>query len=412
MVRTQENIGWRRWLILGLGIAAQTSSCAYLYGLPFLIPELRATEHLSLAQAGTLVAAPTVGLVLTLVLWGAAADRFGERLVMAIGLGATGLVVLASVGIHSLVLFSVGLALAGACAASVNAANGRMVLGWFTAKERGFAMGARQMAQPLGVGLASVTLPPLGHAVGFRAALIFPAVLCLVVAALVLVLVIDPPRPVRKPGAKAVSPYRFPTLWRIHGASALLVVPQFVAATYALTYLVDQQHWDPVSAGRLVAIVQVGGAAGRLAVGVWSDRVGSRMRPMRQIAVLAMLLMLAWALGDALHSWLTTFALVGALIVTVTDNGLGFTATAERAGPNWAGRAMGLQNTGQNVMAALTAPVAGLVIGGSSYSVAFALTAICPAVGAVLTPVRGESFEPLGTEPRAATTHSPAEPRT
>lgn len=395
--RTPDTIGRRRWLILSVGLAAQTSSCAYLYGLPFLIPQLRATEHLSLAQTGVLVAAPAIGLVFTLVLWGAAADRYGERNVMALGLGLTGIVVLSSLGIGDLGLFGVGLGVAGACAASVNAANGRMVLGWFGARERGFAMGVRQMAQPLGVGLASITLPALGRAAGFRSALIFPAVLCLAVAALVLVIVIDPPRPAKQTDVRPGSPYRVPTLWRIHGASALLVVPQFVASTYALTYLVDAQGWDPVRAGQIVAIVQVGGAVGRLTVGAWSDRIGSRMRPMRQIAVTAALLMLAWALGDVLHSWIATVALVGVLIVSVTDNGLGFTATAERAGPRWAGRAMGMQNTGQNVMAALTAPVAGFIIGGSSYAVAFALTAICPALGAALIPVRGESFEPIDT---------------
>lgn len=393
--RTPDTIGSRRWLILAVGIGAQTAACCYLYGLPFLIPALRTAEHLTLAQAGALVAAPSVGMVCTLVLWGAAADRFGERLVMAAGLAATGLVVLVAVAAPNLPVLGLGLGVGGACAASVNAASGRMVLGWFRPRERGVAMGARQMSQPLGVGLASMTLPALGATVGVRGAVVFPAVLCLAVAVLVLVLVVDPPRPVRQSAAEARSPYRFPTLWRIHGASALLVIPQFVAATYALTYLVDARHWDPVGAGRLVAVVQLAGAAGRLAAGAWSDRVGSRMRPMRQIAVAAAVLMLAWALGDVLHSWLATAALVGALIVTVTDNGLAFTAVAERAGPSWAGRALGVQNTGQNVVAALTAPVAGLVIGGSSYPVAFVLTALCPAVGAALIPIRGESTEPL-----------------
>ena len=39
---------------------------------------------------GLLVACPTAGLLLTLVAWGAAADRFGERLVLASGLAGAG----------------------------------------------------------------------------------------------------------------------------------------------------------------------------------------------------------------------------------------------------------------------------------------------------------------------------------
>ena len=69
--------------------------------------------------------------------------------------------------------------------------------------------------------------------------------------------------------------------------------------------------------------------------------------------------MILWAVGDVFASWLAVAALVAALIVTVTDNGLGFTATAELAGPFWAGRALGVQNTGQNIAAMAAAPLFG-----------------------------------------------------
>lgn len=192
----------RRWLMLALGLAAQTASCSFLYGLPFLVPAMRAAEHLSLAQAGVVVSAPTVGLLLTLIAWGAAADRYGERLVLAIGLALCGaLVVVAATLVHGMVGFVLLLGLAGAAGASVNAASGRVVMGWFAAHERGVAMGVRQTAQPLGVGIASLSLPILAGAIGFRAALLLPAGLCLVCALLVVIFVVDPPRPARKAGS-------------------------------------------------------------------------------------------------------------------------------------------------------------------------------------------------------------------
>src|SRR3954453_17774460 len=108
----------RRWLILALGLAAQTASCSFLYGLPFLVPAMRAAEQLTLAEAGTVVAAPSIGLLFTLIVWGAAADRYGERLIMALGLGLSGLLlVYAGAGNHPVgLLFGVFLA-AGACTA-------------------------------------------------------------------------------------------------------------------------------------------------------------------------------------------------------------------------------------------------------------------------------------------------------
>lgn len=380
----------RRWFILAVGMAAQAATSSFLYGLPFLIPELQRSEGVSLAAAGALVSAPLLGMLLALIAWGAAADRYGERTVMAVGLGATGVLLLVSLTLPGLVLFGAGLFAAGACAASVNAASGRVVLGWFSAAERGLAMGIRQTAQPIGVGIAAATLPWLGHRWGFAPAVALPALLCLVAGLLVLLVVIDPPRPSRTAEA-AASPYRTApatTLLRLHTASSLLVAPQFVAATFAVTFLVSEHGWSPVDAGRLVAVVQVVGAAGRIGAGVWSDRVGNRMGPMRVVAVLAAVTMVLWGVGGT--SWLSVAALVAALVVTVIDNGLGFTATAELAGPFWAGRALGVQNTAQNIVAMVTAPVFGALITALGYPGALVLAALFPLCGAVLTPVTGE----------------------
>ncbi|WP_329073189.1 MFS transporter [Amycolatopsis sp. NBC_01480] len=389
----REKPSSRRWLILALGLAAQTASCSFLYGLPFLVPAMRAADGLSLAEAGTVVAAPSIGLLLTLIAWGAAADRYGERLIMALGLGVSGLLlVYAAVWHHPVgLLFGVFL-VAGACTASVNAASGRVVMGWFAKSERGVAMGIRQTAQPLGVGVAALGLPPIAAHWGFQAAMLLPAVLAILVALLVAALVVDPPRPPRAAaGEKPPSPYRKPWLWRVHGASALLVVPQFAVSAFAPVYLVSQQHWSPSGAGVFLAVAQVLGAAGRLGSGYWSDRVGSRLRPMRQLAVASVLVMLLVAVGDVSWLWLVLLALVLAAVITVADNGLGFTASAELAGVAWSGRAMGTQNTAQNIAASLTPPLLGLVIGDSRYALAFCVAAIFPAVAIAVVPVRAES---------------------
>jgi MFS family permease len=82
--------------MLTLGTSAQAVASCLLFGLPFLLPYLRRTLGLTLTQGGALVAAPSLGLVVTLIAWGAFADRYGERLAIAIGLGLTGIVGLAS----------------------------------------------------------------------------------------------------------------------------------------------------------------------------------------------------------------------------------------------------------------------------------------------------------------------------
>lgn len=379
-----------RWVILGVGITAQMTSCMYLYGIPMLVPQLRRRYHLGLAGAGWVVAAPTVGLLLTLVAWGAVADRRGERVVMASGLGMGGVALGAAAAANGLLIKALLLGLAGAAGASVNAASGRMVLGWFPPEQRGAAMGARQTAQPLGVGLAAVVLPPVARAHGIDVALAVPAVACVVVAAAVALLVVDPARSSVATAVASGSPYRVPTLWRLHAASTLLVVPQFAVAAFALEYLVTVRHWGPAAAGRLVFAFQVAGAAGRLATGWWSDRAGSRLGPMRLVAVAAAATMALVAIGTATGSLLAVVGLGVATVVTVADNGLGFTAVAELAGSAWAGRALGAQNTAQNVAAALTPPLLGAVIASAGYATGFGVAALFPLVAVAATPVAAE----------------------
>lgn len=381
----------RRWTILAVGTLAQAATCSFIYGMPMLVPSLRA-DGLTLFQSSLVVSAPVAGVLLTLIVWGALADRHGERVVIATGVGLAGGVLLAAGALHAPLALMALLVLAGAAGASVNAASGRMVMGWFPVHERGLAMGTRQTAQPLGVAIAALVLPGLAHAHGPYLALLFPAALCLLAAAATWLLVADPPRPARPAGtAPAASPYRGSRhLLRVHLASSLLVVPQFAVASFTLVYLVDIRHWDAAAAGRLVFAFQAAGAVGRILSGVWSDRVGSRLRPMRQLAVMSAALMIVISLGAWTQLWFVLVGFALGAVITVADNGLAYTSVAELAGAEWSGRALGVQNTVQNVAAVGTAPLLALVIGDSRYALGYALVAIAPLLAIPMTPVRAE----------------------
>src|SRR6476620_2654874 len=198
---------------------AQAASAIALHGPAFLIPVLVRRLDLSLAQAGLVSAAPVVGVMLTLVGWGLLVDRRGERLVLVTGLFLTSAACLAGTVVHGPVALALTLFLAGAAAASANAASGRVIAGWFPPHRRGLAMGIRQMAQPLGVGVAAVTMAVIADADGIGAALWVPTVAAAVAAALVVVVVLDPPRPARR-AVRADNPYRRDRyLGRIHGVS-------------------------------------------------------------------------------------------------------------------------------------------------------------------------------------------------
>ncbi len=377
----------RAWTMLALGVAAQAAGTLVVSAPALLIPYLHA-QGTSLTLAGLLAAAPTFGMVLTLIAWGAVTDRFGERIVIAGGLVLTTLAVVAAwVAAGNPVLLGLAFLAGGMTSASTNAASGRVVVGWFPKERRGLAMGIRQMSQPLGVTLAAVTVPQLAEAEGIRASLVLPIALCAVLAVLCAIGIANPPRPARSEAATVTAnPYRTNGfLWRIHAVSILLVVPQFTLSTYGLVWLVGL-GWSTPAAGLLVGASQFVGAIGRILVGVWSDRAGSRVGPLRIVAISAAVVMAVLALVDATHLAGAAVFLVIATSVTVADNGLAYTSVAEAAGPFWSGRALGAQNTGQFIAASAVGPGIGALVGALGFAASFGIVALLPLAALPLVP--------------------------
>lgn len=392
---TTPPVSARAWTMLALGVAAQAAGTLVVSAPALLIPHLL-SRGTSLPAAGLLAAAPTFGMVLTLIAWGAITDRFGERVVIAGGLVLTTLAVVGAwLAAGDPVLLGLAFLAGGMTSASTNAASGRVVVGWFPKERRGLAMGIRQMSQPLGVTLAAVTVPQLAEGSGIHAALVLPIVLCAVLAACCAIGITDPPRPARATVATTATanPYRSSGfLWRVHAVSVLLVVPQFTLSTYGLVWLVGL-GWSTPAAGLLVGAAQFVGAIGRILVGGWSDRARSRVGPLRIVAVSAAVVMAVLAVVDATHLAGAAVFLVLATSVTVADNGLAYTSVAEAAGPFWSGRALGAQNTGQFIAASAVGPGIGAMVGALGFAASFGIVAVLPLLAVPLVPRRDRSHD-------------------
>lgn len=379
----------RRWSMLVIALTATTCANVFINGAAFLIPTLHSERGVDLAAAGLLSAMPSFGLVLTLIAWGWLVDRVGERIVLTVGSALTAAFAFGAASVHSLFAVGAFLLLGGMAAASSNSASGRVVVGWFPPEQRGLAMGIRQTATPLGVGLGALVIPRVAEGHGVATALLFPAAVCVLSAVICAVGVLDPPRLPRTeaPAEHLANPYRgSSTLWRIHAVSVLLVVPQGFLWTFTLVWLMSERGFSAASAGALVTVAQVLGAGGRIAAGRWSDIVGSRLRPIRSIAAAAAVTMALLAVTDALDSRVSIAVMIVAAVVTVSDNGLAFTAIAEIAGPFWSGRALGTQNTTQHLATAIGSPLFGGLIALAGFPVAFAVCALCPVAALPLIP--------------------------
>jgi len=380
----------RAWLMLALGVAAQAAGTLLVSTPAYLIPFLHAERGMSLAQAGLLAAAPTFGMVVTLVFWGVLTDRYGERWIIAGGLALTAAFAFAALAADSDLALGILLVLGGGASASTNAASGRVVIGWFPKHRRGLAMGIRQMSQPLGVAAAALIVPPLAVSSGPTAPFAVAGTVTVVLAVLCAWGIRNPPRPAASRGRAEASanPYRSSRfLLRIHAASALLVVPQFTLSTFGLVWLVAAMGWNATAAGIVVAVSQLVGAVGRIVAGHLSDRLGTRVGLLRAVAAAGVLAMVLLAAAAWLHADVFAAALfVAAATIAVADNGLAYTSVAEAAGPFWSGRALGIQNTGQFLAASAVGPLVGALITLVGYPFAFAIVGATPLAALLMTP--------------------------
>ncbi|MFC5818397.1 MFS transporter [Nonomuraea harbinensis] len=381
----------RRWLMLALGVNAHAGVTLGLAGLPLVIPDIQRHFGVSLPVAGIIANAPGIGILLALVAWGALADRYGERLILGLGVGGAALLLAAASFAGNAWAVVALLAGAGAAGCAAMVGGGRIVLRWFEPPERGVAMGVRQVSYTLGMAVAGFTLPPVARAYGISGVMLVCAGVSLLAAVLAGVFLAEPPHAVagaaRKP---AGSPYRQPALWRVHATSGLHVVPQVVVGTYGVACLVEVYGWDGVAAGQLFAGAAVAGAATRVAAGRWSDVTGLRMAPLRLLTLTALAALALLVLGTYAGSRLGVAMLALAAVITVAGNGLAYLAAGELAGPAAAGRVLGVHNTVQNTVALAVTPLAGLLITQSGYWAAFAAGLACALVSLPVIPVRDE----------------------
>lgn len=369
-----------RWTILGLASGAQASTAALFQGLPALGPALALAYGLSLSQVGVALGSVIFGMTLTLLPWGLAADRLGERWVVPVGLAGTALALAAVALAETYLALVAGLFVAGLWAANANAATGRAVVRWFEASERGFALGARQAAIPLGGALGAASLPLLASAGGVEAAFLGLAGLTAAAGAATALWLRDP----GGDGAAAATArhialaLRNRALWRLVAVTLLLVASQYAFIGFLALFLSDARGVPPERAALALVALQLAGAVARVAVGRWSDRVGSRTKPLRSIAAAAAVgLLVVGALADAPAALLAP-AMAAAALPAVSWNALAFAAGAELAPQGTSGTAIGLQNTALALGAAAFLPLFGLLVDATSWGLAFAAAAVFP----------------------------------
>jgi MFS family permease len=373
----------RRWSVLLAGTFVLAAQASAYSGLAVLAPEFRDHYELSLSQIGVLLGGSSVGALLTLLPWGLAADRIGERTTATIGMfGAAGALSAAAYA-TSFELLLVFLFVMAALAASTNTATGRAVTSWFARSERGFALGVRQTAIPIGGFAAAFAVPPLVDAWGLRGALLALAVLLLVAALVAAALMVEGPiRTVEDEADLLRHPLRDRRIWRIASGSSLLLVTQIMVTGFVVLFLESQRGFSHAAAGAVLGGINVVGAAGRLAGGRLSDRLGTRIGLILRIAVGTAVAVGIAAVLVGGPDWMLCVALVVGGGLSMSWNGLAVAATVEAVGPQRAGAALGLQQTMLQTAVVLAPLAFAPFVSATSWGAGFAVAAAFPLAGA------------------------------
>ena len=309
-----------------------------------LAPALRDEYDLSLGADGVLISASLLGSVLTLVPWGMAADRFGERVVLVVGIGACGGALLLATQAHSFWALFACLFATGLAGASVHSSSGRAVMSWFPATQRGLALGIRQTAIPIGGFAVSISsrrssTPTASRGRSARSAP--PASLRPSSA----VSCCAKERPTTRSYTRGRAPLRDVRVWSLAAGSALVVAPQMCVVGFAVLFLHDRRGLDAGTPRACSPRSSSAASARRIGAGRWSDVAGDRIAPLRAIALASATLTFVTALLVGAPLWLLVPSLIATGVFAMSWNGLAFAAATEIAGRARSGAAIGLQQT-------------------------------------------------------------------
>jgi sugar phosphate permease len=371
-----------RWAVLAAGTGAAASGSALFIGPAVLAPEIRTEFGASVSQVGVLLGSLWVGTTTTLLAWGLLADRYGERVVLGLGLAAAGLLAVAAGMAGDFWVLLVLLFLAAAAGASVNAASGRAVMQWFDPSERGLALGIRQTAIPLGIGLSAIVLPAVDAVGGLRASFAFLGGLALAAALAAVAVVREAPvRDAELEGDAIPWTLRDSRLWVLSLGSGLYLSAQIPLMSFSVLFLHDVHGLSTTRAGAVLALFQAAAVFSRIAAGRLSDRIRSRLRPLRWIGLASAAGLFVTALVAESRLPLAVASIVVAGAVAMAWNGLSLTAAAELAGRAKSGAAIGFQQTTLGLIGVAVPVLFASLVEATSWRTGFAAAAIGPLVG-------------------------------
>ena len=172
-------------------------------------------------------------------------------------------------------------------------------------------------------------------------------------------------------------------MWLLGTGTGLYLTAQIGITGFVVLFLHEHRHVSTHAAAALLAAINVVAIAARIGSGRISDKLGSRLRPLRTIGIALALSTAAVAAATEAPLALLVALFLVAGVLSMSWNGLAYAAAAETAGSTRTGAALGFQQTLLGVVVAAAPPTIA-VVAAHSWRLAFVLAAAGPALGVVI----------------------------
>lgn len=377
-------------LIVGAVTAVQAFVTLAMLALATIAPVAVPDFGLGPEAVGYQVSTIYLAAALSSAMAGALTQRFGagSMSLAALGMTAAGLAALTT---GSLAVAAIGSMMIGAGYGVTNPAASLLLYRAAPPVRRNLVFSIKQTGVPLGGALAGLALPGLASAFGWPAALLAAAALGLAVAALVL------PQRADWDIGRATVPIslgavmgtlghvvRSPGLRPVAGIAFCYAAMQLCLMTFTVTFLVDDLGWPLVTAGAVLAGMQLVGAAGRIGWGGLADRIGRGAPILVAIGLISALMALAMAwIGPGTPPAVVVAVLGVFALSAIGWNGVFLAEVARLSGADAVSRNTGavmfFTFTGVVIGPALFALLHGVL---GNYGSTFAMAAVAPLAGA------------------------------
>ncbi len=396
-----------RWFLLAVLTGSYGAGAFGMLGISPLSPSLVDGFGLKRIEVAFIVPSIYLGGLLFSLPAGHLADRIGVRRTFlgGLALGAAGLV--AAAGSPGFSTFLGCLFVAGTGWSVVNPALGKAIMDLFGPRERGIAMGIKQMGLTVGGLVAALVLPAIAALAGWRTAVAACGIIVGVPAALAW-------RALAHVDARTAAPSRRttpvdgvprqdrwawarrPAVVLFFGSGLGLGMIQAAVLSYLPLYTIQALGFDKIGAGFLVAASQAGGAVSRLVLGAASDRWFVE----RRSVWLALTAALGLAVFGAYATWVVSAPVVAGVLAFAAGVGaygwvgIFFVISAEIGGAHRAGLLSGMAFA-SIVVGLLTGPsVFGVLLEAwDSYAIAWMAFAALSGVVAVITLLAGPRID-------------------